>query len=285
MKHQSNGNDGMGAQPMTGEEHRRFGPILTRRTFLTGLGLTAAAVLLPRCTTAPGGMHIATMGNDEGDHLFVTSLPHGRYRAKIVTAADVVGDTFARTTDILEATGADVCVNGSFFEADGSPSGLLIIDGQQRHPYIPDKGDGILYTDEDGALDLVFMNQFIPIRERAVEAIQINLLSMDGVTFYRRWRRDAKMVPRNFIGINDEGIVNVIFKDTNFVLGDEYMNRVFDCRVVGALDGGGSASAVSTSGLSSYTKELDEKREVRVPTFVLFYKTGRGAVIKSVSGL
>ena len=275
--------DGMRTEPASGEELRRFGPTLTRRTFLAGLGLSAASILLPRCTTTPGGMRIATMGDDEGDHLFVTSLPTGSYRAKIVTAQDIVGETFAHTADVLEATGADVCVNGSFFEADGSPSGLLIIDGQERHPFIPDKGDGVLYTDEDGALDLVFMNQFIPIRERAVEAIHINLLSMDGVTFYRTWRRDASQVPRNFIGINDEGIVNVIFKDTNFVLGDEYMKQVFDCRVVGALDGGGSASAISKSGLSSYREDLDERREVRVPTFVLFYKTGRGDVIESVN--
>ena len=270
--------------PVPIDEERRFRTILTRRTFLTGLGLTAASILLPRCASLHDRrMSVEVVGNDIGTHLFVTRLPHGDYRGKIVTARDVVGETFARTTDILEATDADICVNGSFFEADGSPSGLLIIDGEQRHPYIQEKGDGILYIDEDGALDLVFMNQFIPIRDRAVEAIQINLLSMDSVTFYRTWRRDAKRVPRNFIGMNDEGIVNVIFKDTNFVLGDEYMKRVHKCRVVGALDGGGSASAVSKSGLSSYRDELDEKREVRVPTFVLFYKTGRGAVIESVN--
>jgi uncharacterized protein YigE (DUF2233 family) len=209
-------------------------------------------------------------------------MPHGHYRAKIVTAVDVLGETFARTADILEVTDADICVNGSFFEADGSPSGLLIIDGEERHPYVPEKGDGILYTDAEGGLDLVFINQFTPIRERAVEAIQINLLSMDGMKYYRTWRDDAKMVPRNFIGINDEGVVNVIFKDTNFVLGDEYMRREHGCRVVGALDGGGSASAITGSGLSSYREELDEKREVRVPTFVLFSAAGRGAVIESV---
>ncbi|MBN1881710.1 MAG: phosphodiester glycosidase family protein [Deltaproteobacteria bacterium] len=265
------------------DEERRFGGTLTRRIFLTGLGLTAASILLPRCASVPG-ITVETLGNDVGTHLFVTTLPHGHYRARIVTAQDIVGETFAKTTDILEATGADVCINGSFFEADGSPSGLLIIDGEERHPHVQDKGDGILYTDEDGALDLVFMDQFMPIRDRAVEAIQINLLSMDGVTYYRKWRRDAKQVPRNFIGIRDRGIVNVIFKDTNLILGDEYMRRVHNCRVVGALDGGGSASAVSKSGISSYREELDEKREVRVPTFVLFYKKGRGEIIELVNG-
>jgi len=281
--HPGKTDDAMRNMPVFIDEGRRFTTPLTRRSFLTGLGLAAASVLLPRCAAMPDrGMSIETAGNSDGTHLFVTRLPHGSYRSRIVTARDIVGETFARTTEILEATDADVCVNGSFFEADGSPSGLLIIDGEELHPYIQEKGDGILYTDEDGALDLVFMNQFIPIRDRAVEAIQINLLSMDDVTFYRRWRRDAKRVPRNLIGLNEEGIVNVIFKDTNFVLGDEYMKRVHDCRVVGALDGGGSASAVSKSGLTSYKEELDEKREVRVPTFVLFYTTGRGDVIESV---
>jgi len=268
--------------PVSIDEERRLTAPLTRRTFLTGLGLAAASMFLPRCASIPDRrIAVEARGNEDGTHLFVTRLPHGSYRSRIVTARDVVGETFAHTADILEATDADICINGSFFEADGSPSGLLIIDGEERHPYIQDKGDGILYTDEDGALDLVFMNQFIPIRERAVEAIQINLLSMDGVTFYRRWRRDAKLVPRNFIGIHDEGIVNAIFKDTNFVLGDEYMKRVHDCRVVGALDGGGSASAVSKSGLSSYREDLDDTREVRVPTFVLFYTTGRRSVVET----
>jgi uncharacterized protein YigE (DUF2233 family) len=260
-------------------------PTLTRRAFLAGLGLTTASILLPRCASVPDRrITVETLRNDDDARLFVTTLPHGQYRAKIVTAADTVGETFARTARILEATDADICVNGSFFEADGSPSGLLIIDGEERHPFIEDKGDGILYTDEDGALDLVFMNQFVPIRERAVDAIQINLLSMDGMTYYRTWRRDARRLPRNLIGIHDRGVVDVIYKDTNFVLGDEYMKRAYQCRVVGALDGGGSASAVSKSGLASFREAPGERREVRVPTFVLFYKEGRGSVIETVSG-
>lgn len=250
---------------------------IKRRTFLKALVGSVGLTLTQGCLRLPKyGILTEITGWEESRHIFVTKAEHKKYRAKIVTAADIVGKTFAGTKEILDATGADVCFNGSFFENDGSPSGLLITNGKIKHPFIPGKGDGVLHIDRGGqihisAMTLRLLKRYINRRDDFVYALQLNLLSRNSDILYRWWRK-AKVTPRNFIGISDLGIVEAIFKDTTLAKGDEYMRRVHNCHTVGALDGGGSASAVDRSGGRSYRPDLGDKREVKVPNFVVLFK-------------
>lgn len=234
--------------------------------------LISLTLLLPRCAHVPLYDITSSVDLKSGDRLFITRLKHGTYRAKIVTAEEIVGEKFARTREILKATKADICLNGSFFELDGSPSGLLITNREEKNPFVPGVGDGVLFTDKDGELHLVSIEDFLKYEnDDFVDAVQLNLLSVDDNLLYRWWRWYAKEVPRNLIGINEREVVDVIFKNTNLVLGDEYMRHVHKCRVVGALDGGGSASAVDRLGRGSSDDESYERREARVPIFILIY--------------
>jgi uncharacterized protein YigE (DUF2233 family) len=248
-----------------------------RRAFLktligsVGLALTQGCLRLPKY-----GLFTETAVSEECRHIFITKAEHKKYRAKIVTAFDTVGKPFATTTEILDATGGDVCLNGGFFENDGSPSGLLITNGQIKRPFIPGKGDGVLHIDRGGqihinAMTLGLLKRYISHRGDFVYALQLNLLSRCGDILYRWWKK-AKIVPRNFIGISYLGIVDVIFKDTTLARGDEYMRLIHNCHTVGALDGGGSASAVDRSGGLSYRPDLGDSREVKIPNFVVLFK-------------
>lgn len=250
---------------------------IKRRVFLKALVGSVGLALTPSCLHLPRYRILTeTAGWEESRHIFVTKAQHKKYRAKIVTAYDIVGKTFAGTQEILDATGADVCFNGSFFEDDGSPSGLLITNGKIKHPFIPGNGDGVLHIDRGGkihlsAMTLSLLKHYMNRKDDFVCALQLNLLSHRGDILYRWWRK-AKMVPRNLIGISDLGIVDAIIKDTTLANGDEYMRHVHSCHTVGALDGGGSASAVARSGGGSYHPDLGDKREVKVPNFVVLFK-------------
>ncbi len=235
--------------------------------------LIGLMLILPQCAHVPTEWDITSNVNlENGDRLYITEVEHGTYRAKIVSAEEILGKRFARTGEILEETGADICLNGSFFEADGSPSGLFISNRIVKSPYVPGKGDGILFTDKNGELKLTPLTTFLKYETTDfVDAVQLNLLSFGDDILYRWWRWHASKVPRNFIGINERGIVDVIFKNTNFVLGDEYMKSIHECYVVGALDGGGSASGIDRLGKKSYDENLDKRREVRVPIFILIH--------------
>ena len=235
--------------------------------------LIGLMLILPRCAHVPTEWDVTSNVNlESGDRLFITKLEHETYRAKIVTAEEILGKRFARTSEILEETGADICLNGSFFEADGSPSGLYISNRSVKSPYVPGKGDGILFTNKNGELNLIPLTTFLKYETTDfVDALQLNLLSLGDDILYRWWRWHAKEVPRNLIGINKWGVVDVIFKNTNLVLGDKYMRSVHKCYVVGALDGGGSASGIDRLGNGSYDKDIDKWRETRVPIFILIF--------------
>ncbi len=235
--------------------------------------LIGLMLILPLCAHIPTDWDITSNVNlESGDRLFITKVEHGTYRAKIVSAEEILGKRFARTGEILEETGADICLNGSFFEADGSPSGLYISNRSVKSPYVPGKGDGILFTNKNGELNLAPLTTFLKYETTDfVDAVQLNLLSLGDDILYQWWRWHTKEVPRNLIGINGRGVVDVIFKNTNFVLGDEYMRSIHKCYVVAALDGGGSASATDKLGNGSYDENLDKRREARVPIFILIF--------------
>ncbi len=244
----------------------------TRRTFLAGLVGTAGAVLSAQAQPAESPRIVtASRRLDDENHVFITSARHGRYLAKIVTAREITGKTFATTTEILDATGAFVCLNGSFFEDDGSPSGLFVTDHRCANTVIYGKGDGILYVDKDRQLKMISKYHFSEHRDRMVDALQINIFSEENMKLYED-NEHKRRVPRNLIGLSPDGIVDVIYKDTNFTLGDRYMRGVHGCTVVGALDGGSSASAVDRLGRSSYSESQKDRPEAAVANFILLYE-------------
>lgn len=247
-------------------------PRCTRRAFLGGLALAAATFACPGRLCADGPS-IATreLSIDDKDHVFITTALHGRYLAKVVTARDILGKTFATTGEILAATGAFVCFNGSFFEGDGSPSGLLVCGGSHRSPVTHGKGDGILYVDRSRRIHVISKYDYAGHRDNIVDALQINLLTQDDLKLYED-KTYKRQLPRNFIGTTPDRIVDVIYKSTNFTYGDRYMKETLGCTVVGALDGGSSASAIDRLGRSSYREGRGDRAEAAVANFVILYE-------------
>ena len=250
---------------------RRFGILhAARLSWPYGVGRR------PPCLPEPpsrDGPPITTRSRRIGkeDHVFITAALHGSYLAKVVTARDVLGKTFATTAEILNATGAFVCVNGSFFEGDGSPSGILVCDGSHRSPVTYGKGDGILYVDRSRRVHIISKYRYAEHKDNIVDALQINLFTQDDLKLYED-KTYKRQVPRNLIGTTPEGIVDVIYKNTNFTYGDQYMRQTHGCTVVGALDGGSSASAVDRLGRSSYSEGRGDRPEAAVANFLIFYE-------------
>lgn len=244
----------------------------TRRAFLGHIALAAGLLACPRRLRA-SGPPITTQAGRIGkqDHVFITTALHGSYLAKVVTARDILGKTFATTGEILDATGAFVCVNGSFFEGDGSPSGILVCDGSHKSPVTYGKGDGILYVDRSRRVHIISKYQYAEHKDSIVDALQINLFTQDDLKLYED-KAYKRQVPRNLIGTTSEGIVDVIYKNTNFTYGDQYMRQTHGCTVVGALDGGSSASAVDRLGRSSYSEGRGDRPEAAVANFLIFYE-------------
>lgn len=244
----------------------------TRRGFLQGLGLAAGLLVAPRNLWGDGASIVTGKRMiDDKNHVFITTARHGRYLAKVVTACEVLGKTFATTGEILAATGAFVCFNGSFFEGDGSPSGLYVCDGSYKNRIMYDKGDGILYIDRARQIHVISKYHYAEHKDEIVDALQINLFTEKDLKLYED-KQYKRRVPRNLFGICPEGIVDVIYKSTNFTLGDRYMRGVHGCTVIGALDGGSSASAVDKLGRSSYREDRGDRPEAAVANFVILYE-------------
>jgi uncharacterized protein YigE (DUF2233 family) len=244
----------------------------TRRRFLQGLGLAAGLFVAGTDLRADGPPIVTESRVIEGrNHTFVTTARHGRYLAKVVTALDVLGKPFATTPEILAATGAFVCFNGSFFEGDSSPSGLYVCDGLYKNPVTYDKGDGILYIDRARQIRIISKYHYAEHEEEIVDALQINLFTEGDLKLYDD-KEYKRRLPRNLIGIGPDGVVDVIYKNTNFTLGDRYMKAIHGCTVVGALDGGSSASAVDRLGRASYREDLGDRGEAAVANFLILYE-------------
>ena len=244
---------------------------LTRRAFLRGMGLATVCLTCGSELLADGPPIVTQNRLIDEDHVFITSARHDHYLARVVTAREILGKTFATTGEILDATGAFVCFNGSFFEADGSPSGLFVCGGLQKNPVTYGKGDGILYIDRSRRIHIISKFHYAEHKENFVDAIQINLMTEGELKMYED-KTYKKLVPRNFIGTTPEGIVDVIYKNTNLTYGDRYMRQTHNCTAVGALDGGGSASAVDRLGKSSYKEGRRDRREAAVPNFIVLYE-------------
>ena len=211
-----------------------------------------------------------------GNHAFITVARKGHYTADIVTAEEITGrkDDFATTQFVRKAKDAYVCFNGSLFRNKDAASGLEIHNGQEKMPYVEKVGEGVLFTNGNGQAHIMPIKDFLRDFSKGggsyyvVDALQLNLLRYNDQIKYAQNEMDKK-VQRNLIGLTKDGdIVDVIFKNTNFTLGDRYMRTQHGCITVGALDGDTSASAYDKFGKSSLRKGETEKK---VPNFVVLY--------------
>lgn len=261
---------------------------ISRRDFINLLTLgTAGAALFPSTSiaqqqtrTPPIQTIVVPPGRwVDGNHGFITIAQADRYRADVVTGEELTGIKyyFETTQWIRDKTGAYVCFNGSLFRNKDAASGLEVHNGKEKMPYVQSVGDGVLFTDKNGQIHIIPIDIFIrdfKIRDGQYgvnDALQLNLLHYNGQRLYAPNENDKK-IPRNLIGLTKDGdLVDIIFKNTNFTLGDRYMRQQHRCVIVGALDGDTSASAFDEKRQSSYIKGLDIP-EIKVPNFIVLYR-------------
>jgi len=242
---------------------RRF---VLRSGLIAVAGLAATSML----EAEANGIETIRLAWKNGNRAFVTKAQNGKYRADIVSSKEITGNDYSTTQEILQKTGAYVCFNGSFFENDGSPSGLYIRKGETKHQITQGKGDGVLYADPNGQIHIIAVDDFEGFKNQIIDAVQVNLLRHNDVVMYVA-NVGAQISPRNLIGMTNNGMVDAIFKDTNFTLGDRYMKQSHNCHTVAALDGYTSASASDRVGGSSYMKS-DRLEERKVPNFIVLYQ-------------
>ncbi len=206
-----------------------------------------------------------------GNHAFITKARSGKYRAEFRTAGGTLGspDWLDTTKRMQNATGAYVVLNGGFFEPDGNPSGLYVQNGRLLSKMKPGKGDGVLYVDKAGQVNIVHADALKGYSDQIDDAVQLTLLTYSGEQLYSTSYGEKK-IPLHFVCLNDEGLVSVIFKNTNIRYGDEFMRGEYKCHSVAALDGGPSASAHDKFGKTS--KEEKDEPEARVANFLVLYE-------------
>ena len=249
----------------------------SRRLLMLGSLSLASSIADPLLLrAADNGISTRTRVFLNGNHAFITIARKGQYTADIVTAEEITGikDDFATAQFVRKAKNAYVCFNGSLFRNKDAASGLEIHNGQEKMPYVEKVGDGVLFTDGNGQAHIMPIKDFLRDFSarggsyHVVDALQLNLLRYNDQIKYVPNKMDKK-VQRNLIGLTKEGdVVDVIFKNTNFTLGDRYMRTQHGCITVGALDGDTSASACDKFGKSSLIKG---ETEIKVPNFVVLY--------------
>ena len=142
-----------------------------------------------------------------------------------------------------------------------------------------------MYVNGNGEIRIVpvefFMKNFKVSNNKynVTDALQLNLLRYYNDEIKYTPNVNETKVPRNLIGLTQNGdLVEVVFKNTNFTLGDMYMRTQHRCVVVGALDGYTSASAFGLGrnesgkfGFISSQKKSDKLPELQVPNFIVLY--------------
>jgi len=112
-------------------------------------------LLLASSAPASGPFGIAyravTMAGGGTAHVMRVDLEHAKLRvldARDHGRAPLTAEQFA------EATGATAVINASFFDIDGSPLGLLVVDGERRQKLRPVDW-GVFAVGDDGSVRIV----------------------------------------------------------------------------------------------------------------------------------
>lgn len=132
-----------------------------------GWFLLGAALLLVAAASGPGLVYrTATLPSGAEAHVLVVDLAAAQLR--VLDARDH-GATALTARRFAELSGAIAVVNASFFDIDGSPMGLLVVDGDERGALRPVDW-GVFSIDETGA-HIEHTEQFVQ-RPGLAQAVQ-----------------------------------------------------------------------------------------------------------------
>lgn len=109
---------------------------------------------------APSLVYRATQLPDGGRAHFLSVEPS---HLRVLDARDY-GASALTAEQFLRKTGADAVVNASFFDVDGTPMGLLVVDGEQRTGLRPVDW-GVFSIDPAGVAAIEHTDAFDPARD------------------------------------------------------------------------------------------------------------------------
>ena len=81
-------------------------------------------------------------------HIHVFRINPQKNRLDLIMATDL-GKNQASIQDFAEKSNALIAVNGGFFDKQGKPLGLRIVNSQQRHPLKPISWWGVFYINHN----------------------------------------------------------------------------------------------------------------------------------------
>ncbi len=180
---------------------------------------------------------------------------------------------FQNVKNIVEKYNAIAAINGSFFDINGNPLGLLIVDGKTINNRVVTHSiySGIFYVKDDVPY-IVYRDNFTPVG--VTQALQVGpILIADGKD--TEGFKDMHSIHyRSGIAIDDSGRVIIYVTDTNYKGISLYEIRQvmrlpdIGCINVLNLDGGGSTQMyISTPSFSDHIAGSAD-----IPVVIGFYR-------------
>jgi len=195
--------------------------------------LLLSLLLLGVADGGPGLLYrTASLSDGDSAHVLVVDL--GKAGLRVLDARDY-GETALSARRFAQLSGATAVVNASFFDVDGSPMGLLVVDGEQRLPLRPVDW-GVLAIDGQGAR-IVHTDDFVA-GEGLQQAVQSGpRLVVDGVEVDLK----RQVARRTAACVLDDGRVELVVVSASVLASDlaSYL-RTSGCRDALNLDGGPS---------------------------------------------
>ncbi len=237
-------------------------------------GRCAAVALLLGALSAEAGpgehaglrYEYAPLAAGVGGHLITVDL--GDTELRLLDARDL-GATALTAREFQVRTGATAVVNGPFFDLDGSPMGLLVVDGEERGRLRPVDW-GVFALDGDGP-SIVHTRDWRP-RDGVRQAFQVGPRLMVGGEPVPLKRQSAR---RTALCVLPDGRVEVAVVD-QIVEASRLAAFLAEQGCVDALnlDGGGSTQLY----LKSATAEVDVPGHDPIPVALGFFARGTAEI-------
>jgi exopolysaccharide biosynthesis protein len=236
--------------------------------FAVYAALGASALLAQAGPAEPVGLRYeyAALGPGVSAHVITVDLSDAEMR--LLDARDL-GAVALTAREFQERTGATAVVNGPFFDLDGSPMGLLIVDGEARAPLRPVDW-GVFALDADGP-SIVHTRDWTD-RDGVRQAFQVGpRLMVEGQPMTLK-RQSAR---RTALCVLSDRRVQVAVVDQSL---DASRLAAFlaeqGCVDALNLDGGGSSQLY----LKSATAEVDVPGDDPIPVAVGFFARGTAEI-------
>ena len=97
-------------------------------------------------------------------HVHVFRINPQQNRLDLIMATDL-GKNQASIKDFAENSHALIAVNGGFFDQQGKPLGLRIVNSRQRHPLKPISWWGVFYIKNQHHFGLILIHLYIVINQ------------------------------------------------------------------------------------------------------------------------